>query len=184
MKFSLIAAADSRNGIGKNNTIVWKLPADMKYFAEITTKTHDPYCRNAVIMGRKTWESIPEKHRPLKDRYNIILSREAAAEQPPLKETTNALTAPAWANSLEMALEICNSKLIEHVFVIGGARVYAEAIEHPDCQTIYLTRLDQHFECDAFFPPIDEHLFKIIDRSGKKHENDIDFEFLTYEKKA
>jgi dihydrofolate reductase/thymidylate synthase len=184
MKFALIAAADKHNGIGKNNGLAWKLAADMKYFSDVTTRTHDPFGQNAVIMGRKTWESLPEKHRPLKNRYNIILSREIPPQPAASPEESNPMINPHWADSLEAALNMCDSKLIEHVFVIGGARVYAEAINHPDCQTIYLTRIDQAFDCDAFFPAIDEKLFQIKDRSGKMRENGLDFEFLTYERKA
>ena len=78
MKFNLIVAACGKSlGIGLNGELPWKLKSEMKYFAETTTKTKDFDKMNAVIMGRKTWESIPLKFRPLKNRFNVILSRQA-----------------------------------------------------------------------------------------------------------
>lgn len=174
MKFSLIVAADSKNGIGKSNKLVWKLPTDMKHFVELTTRIHDPSHMNAVIMGRNTWESIPKKHRPLPGRLNVVLSRTPDIHLP---------DGVILANSLDDALEkITAKKNIDHVFVIGGAKVYADAINHPKCQTIYLTRITQTFDCDTFFPVIDEKVFHIKHRSGPQKENGLDFEFLTYER--
>lgn len=186
MKFALIAAAEKKNGIGKNNTLVWNLPADMKHFTKMTSETSEPsdtplkLKKNAVIMGRNTWDSLPEKHRPLKNRLNIILSRDAAT-----KGTAGFVQLDElWADSFDTALEICRSQPgIEKIFVIGGAKLYADAIQHPDCQTIHLTRLEQTFDCDTFFPVIDETVFQVKERSGMQHENGIDFEFLTYERR-
>lgn len=176
MKFSLVVAADKNNGIGKNNTLVWKLPTDMKFFADVTTRTHDEVSRNAVIMGRNTWESLPPKHRPLKNRINVVLSRNQDLQLP---------EGVILAGSLDEAMQkLAAFKNLDHVFVIGGARVFEEALRHADCQTIYLTRLQQSFDCDVFFPKIDEKEFTLKARSGMKHENNIDFEFLTYERSA
>jgi len=175
MKFALVVAVDKNNGIGKNNTLAWKLPTDMKFFADVTTRTHDPSVQNAVIMGRNTWESIPQKHRPLKNRINVVLSRGD------LKLPEGVIL----ANSIDDAMQKLNDlKNVEHAFVIGGARVFEDVIKHPDCRTIYLTRLEQSFGCDVFFPVIDEQVFTLNERSGMKHENGIDFEFLTYERRA
>jgi dihydrofolate reductase/thymidylate synthase len=180
MKFALVVAADEHNGIGKNNTLIWRLPADMKHFTEITTNTRNPYLKNAVIMGRKTWESLPEKHRPLKNRFNIILSRNSAQQLQSEQPQPDVL----WADSLDAALKMCVSGQVENVFVIGGAKVYAEAINHPDCKTVYLTRIHKTFDCDAFFPKIDEKIFTMKEQSEIKRENDLDFTFLTYERKV
>lgn len=176
MKFSLIAAVDKKNGLGKNNSLVWKLPSDMKFFSDVTTQTSRPGLRNVVIMGRNTWDSLPPKHRPLKNRLNMVLSRNTDLKLP---EGT------PMATSLNEALEKLESdKTVDQVFVIGGAMLYAEAIRHPDCEKIYLTRLQQEFDCDVFFPAIDKTTFMVTDRSGVQHENGIDFEFITYKKNA
>ena len=73
--FSLIVAMDSQNGIGKNGQLPWHLPADLKHFKEITCTVRDPKKQNVVLMGRKTWDSIPEKFRPLPGRINVVLTR-------------------------------------------------------------------------------------------------------------
>ena len=75
-RLTIIVAATKANGIGINGSLPWRLPKEMKYFAQVTSNAVDGR-RNAVIMGRNTWESIPKKHRPLSNRYNIILSRNA-----------------------------------------------------------------------------------------------------------
>jgi len=137
-------------------------------------------------MGRKTWESLPTKHRPLKNRLNIILTRDKThtRDQEPGHQGGFIEQNFFWADSIDTALDICrNQPNIENILVIGGANLYAQAIIHPDCQTIYLTRIEKTFDCDAFFPPIDEKIFELKNRSGMKHENDLDFEFLTYERR-
>jgi dihydrofolate reductase len=190
MKFSLIVAVDKNNGIGKNNALPWKLKADMKFFTKTTTETSDknnplPLKQNAVIMGRNTWESLPPNHRPLKGRLNIVLTREAGPVESNDAEGGFIQGNLVWKNSLDAALKTCEENTnIEKVFVIGGARLFAEAIKHPLCQTIYLTQLEQTFKCDTFFPQVDEKIFAIKERSGVNHENGIDFEFLTYERRT
>ena len=81
MKFNLIVAACGKSlGIGFNGELPWRLKSEMKHFASTTSTTKDPTKKNAVIMGRKTWESIPAKFRPLKNRFNIVLSRKSNYE--------------------------------------------------------------------------------------------------------
>ncbi|MFH4974016.1 hypothetical protein AB6A40_000725 [Gnathostoma spinigerum] len=75
MRMNIIVALDSVNGIGKDGTLPWNLPRDVAHFNSMTTKTSDPNKRNAVLMGRKVWESIPAKWRPLKGRFNVVLSK-------------------------------------------------------------------------------------------------------------
>lgn len=169
MNFSIIVAADLNNGIGKNGKIPWHLPTDLKYFSKITRGSG----KNAVIMGRTTWESLPSAHRPLKDRINIVLTRNADLELPINVEK---------AQSLDKALEIAEKHTTDEIFVIGGAQVYAETINHPNCEKIYLTRVFKKFDCDAFFSKINESIFKKNSSSGIQKENGISFEFRIYSK--
>jgi dihydrofolate reductase/thymidylate synthase len=81
MTIQLVVAATRKLGIGKGGTMPWKLPGDMAYFKELTSKTADAGKQNAVIMGRKTWESIPVKFRPLPGRINVVLTRAAAGHE-------------------------------------------------------------------------------------------------------
>src|SRR5271169_1690094 len=80
--FSIIVAFDSQYGIGKKGGLAWKLPLDLKHFKEITTTVADPAKKNAVIMGRKTWESLPPKFQPLPGRVNLVLSKEGGINLP------------------------------------------------------------------------------------------------------
>ncbi|GAX85767.1 hypothetical protein CEUSTIGMA_g13182.t1 [Chlamydomonas eustigma] len=178
--FQIVVAADRNLGIGKDGSMPWKIPADMSYFRELTSKTRDTSSKqNVVIMGRKTWESIPAAHRPLKGRINIVLSRGAEDTEndggsvgnggddrrgngvAEIKKMPNVYI----AGSLDAALDMVEAKdlrsRVETVFVIGGGQVYADAINHPRCAAIHITRIDKEFECDAFFPPIDSSRFKV-----------------------
>lgn len=140
----VVAATKDGFGIGKDGTMPWKLPGDMAYFKELTSRTRDSSKQNAVIMGRKTWESIPAKFRPLKDRINIVLSSSAggAAQHSSENDSSaanahSAGTAQAkksegsdgalWCSSLEAAVELLATPdmkaKVETTFVIGGGQV-------------------------------------------------------------
>ena len=110
---SLIVAASENKVIGKNNDLAWVLPLDLKYFKD-TTKEH------FVIMGRKNFESIPEKYRPLPNRTNIIVTRNADFK------ADNCLV----VNSIEKALELANDANDQEPFIIGGGQIYKYAIEN------------------------------------------------------
>ncbi|HEY9713021.1 MAG TPA: dihydrofolate reductase, partial [Chroococcales cyanobacterium] len=81
-KLDLVVAVDLNRGIGRANGLPWRLPKDMKRFRNLTTASTDPHLQNAVIMGRKTWDSIPEKFRPLEGRINIVLTRSRDLQLP------------------------------------------------------------------------------------------------------
>jgi dihydrofolate reductase len=170
MKFSLVAAADEKMGIGINNSLPWRLKGDLKFFSDITT-TSVPGKINAVIMGRKTWESLPEKSKPLKDRVNVVLSR-GEMELP---------TGVILATSLEDTFEKLAARGdIGGVFVIGGASIYAQAINHIDCDAIFLTEVSGDFKCDAFFPYIPDSIFHKESVSKEQEENGIKYRFAVY----
>lgn len=168
-KVALILAVDEKNGIGKNNDLAWRIKADMLYFKDITTATQNENKQNAVIMGRKTWESIPEKFRPLPKRKNIVLSRQYFDE-------TLSFT------SIESALaELEKNDEVENIFIIGGAQIYNETVKKWLADTIYLTQVFGDFDCDSFFIWIPED-FSCTYKSEKKEEKGIEFVFEIFEK--
>ena len=168
--FSIIVAFDSQHGIGKKGQLPWHLVLDLKRFKEITTTVTDPAKKNAVIMGRKTWESLPQEFRPLAGRVNLVLSKEGKLSLP-----LDVLC----SQSLDHALSQLSSSNIESVFVIGGAQIYAHAIAHPLCQKLYVTHVQGEYGCDAFFPPISRQFFP-ISASEQHQEGGIHFQFLDY----
>lgn len=148
--FAIIVATDKKNGIGKDGSLPWPfIPEEMAHFTKTTKTTQNPELQNAVIMGRRTWESIPEKFRPLKDRANYVLSRQDLSGE--LFKSVKK-TQCRHASSLEIALEnALGREDVESVFVIGGEEVYNEAIKHPKCTWVIRTVIFDEFDCDTFF---------------------------------
>ena len=159
MNFSIISALDQNRGIGKSHGLPWPLSADLKHFSE-TTKG------GTVIMGRKTWDSLPEKYRPLPGRLNIVVSRGDLA----LPEGT------LLAHSLDEALTLADPA--RKTFVIGGATLYAEAIQHPVCNELILTEIEGTFDCDAFFPEIPSRFHRT--EANAAEEDGLKFEFVVW----
>ena len=143
MRVSLIAAVASNGVIGKDNDLIWTLRDDMAFF-KATTKGHH------VIMGRKNWESIPERFRPLPGRPNIVLSRDAGYKA----------DGAATAASLEAALEVARAANEEEAFIIGGAQIYRLALESGMVDTMYLTHVDKAYEGDTWFPEFESGEWK------------------------
>jgi dihydrofolate reductase len=146
MIISSIAAVAENNVIGRNNRLIWRLPYDMNYFKEIT----EGHC---VITGRKNYESIPEKFRPLINRTNIVVTRQLNYSAP------GAII----AHSIEEALSIARNKAEAEVFIIGGAEIYLQTMSLAD--KLYITEVHHQFEGDAFFPTIDKTTWKEISRT-------------------
>lgn len=144
MEYSIIVACDNKGGIGKDNKIPWRISEDLKYFRIITSNAL-PNMINAVIMGRKTWESIGSK--PLKNRINIIVSNT-------LTHDTRIFDTPTFiVRSLSHAyIKLKENHAVDKVFVIGGGQLYREAIYDYRYTKIYLTQILKHYECDVVFP--------------------------------
>jgi dihydrofolate reductase len=147
MFFKLIVACDSKGGIGLNGSIPWKITDDIKHFKELTSKVpEDPYFDyiNMVVMGRKTWDSLPEKFKPLPGRLNIILSNK---DQNEISNTEHELVRVI--SDFEQINEFNNNnnnvngkqQKIHDIFVIGGSSIYELALSSPYCRTIYLTEI-------------------------------------------
>lgn len=169
--FSIVVAVDGKNGIGKAGGLPWHLPADMKHFKNITTHN---LSQNVVVMGRKTWDSIPPKFRPLPQRLNVVISRQKDLSLP-----DGVILAKSLNNAIEL-IEEKGSRAGE-TFVIGGGQIFQEAVLSPFCRKIYLTRVENDFSCDTFFPDISRD-FTETDRKGPVVENGIPLFFCEYER--
>lgn len=151
----IVACCVCHRGIGKDNQLPWSIPEDLKYFRDLTTQA--PFGKqNVVIMGRNTWESIPEKFRPLSNRLNIVLS-----------QTTNHFIYPEniWVcKSLNQALSKLSKQHEQYnqIFIIGGRRLYEEAIQSEYCSTLYVTEVLTSYDCDTFFPEINTERFNRV----------------------
>ena len=177
-EFAIIASVSIKSfGIGNNGKIPWKLTGDMVFFRRTTS-----YCSkdmvNAVIMGRKTWQSLPNKSRPLQQRINVVISKDVS-----LKEKISIPNSVIVVDSLTMALSILTAMdSVENIFVIGGESVYREAIVSPLCSKIYLTEvLPDVVDVDTYFPTIPSN-YKLTEVSEPIIEDDFVYRFTQYDK--
>ncbi len=173
----IIVAIDAKNGIGKSGELPWDLSGDIKHFRETTSITRSPKKRNVVVMGRKTWESIPQQYRPLANRMNIVLTRNKHLSLP-----EEVLKAESFDQVLQMAKSDQLKNTIETIFVIGGQQVYEEAFKYPECEKLYVTHIHSDFECDAVFPPFDD-TFESIGTSEPLSESQMTYHFEEYDRK-
>ena len=179
--FTIITAATTTGGIGKGNDLPWRLRKEMAYFTNVTT-TSAIEKQNAVIMGRRNWDSIPIKFKPLKNRLNYVISRTIPTS------SDGFIPATSLDDALKDASERAN---IDKIFVVGGAQIYAMALKHPECQHILYTQLMTPYECDVFFPKIGnvwtrtshDNLQKVAGfdvPAGIQREKDTEYEFQLY----
>jgi dihydrofolate reductase len=156
---SIVAAVAHGGVIGRNGDIPWRVPEDMAYFKALTTD-------HPVVMGRRTWDSLPERFRPLPDRRNVVVTRneEWAAD------------GAERATSLEDALRLLEGE--ERVFVIGGAEIYAAAL--PVADELLLTEIDLDVDGDTFFPEFSRDEFEEMSRGAQISCMGIRFAFVTY----
>lgn len=164
---SLIVAVAENNAIGKDNNLLWHLPADMKFFREKTMG-------HCVITGRKNYESIPEKFRPLPGRTNIVLTRD---QQYPGEGIV-------LKSSLEEAIRYAQDKGEEELFIIGGGQIYKEAINKKLADRIYLTKVKVNPDADTFFHWQEEDWVLTSEEYYKADEkNKFDMIFCVYQRK-
>jgi dihydrofolate reductase len=149
VSFDVVVAADLEWGIGRDGALPWpKLRGDLQHFKRVTTTTSDPERQNAVIMGRKTWDSAEVAGKALPRRRNIVVSRRADLTLP---------DGVVLAGSLDDALAAAATS--ESAFVVGGAVLFREAFEHPALRWVYLTRVLARYDCDARLPDLDARGF-------------------------
>lgn len=169
---------DQNRGIGREGKLPWRLKRDLQYFKEITTRTRDKSKRNAVIMGRKTWDSLPAQFCPLPNRVNVVVTRNKDLELP-----QGVLRAESLDQALELLTKGALSNTVEDVYVIGGAQIFQQAIVRQECRKIYLTQILHSFDCDTFFPPFTDH-FQHEASSPRYVENGISCLFAEYSRKT
>jgi dihydrofolate reductase len=157
---AIVVARANGGVIGRDGDLPWHLPSDMRHFKELTTG-------HAVIMGRRTWESIPERFRPLPGRRNIVLTRRAGYEAPGAEVLAD----------LPSAIAACDGD----AFVIGGGQVYGEAL--PLASRAIVTEIEADVDGDAFFPPLDPAEWSLAGEGERIVENGLPFVIRTYERR-
>ncbi|XP_051150908.1 bifunctional dihydrofolate reductase-thymidylate synthase 1-like isoform X2 [Andrographis paniculata] len=175
--YQVVVAATPDMGIGKDGKLPWRLPGDMKFFKEVTATTSDPSKKNAVMMGRKTWESIPPQFRPLPGRLNVVLSRSRGFDSAASK---NVVSCGSISLALKLLSEPPYNIFIEKVFLIGGGEILREGFNAPECDAIHITEIKTPIVCDTFIPPIDNSVYQPWYLSAPIEENDIRYCFATY----
>jgi dihydrofolate reductase len=163
--FDIVVAADLDWGIGKANGLPWpKLRGDLQHFKRITSTASDGR-RNAVVMGRKTWQSKEVAGKPLPNRLNVVITR-------------GELAVPAGvivAHSLDEALAAAAAA--EAVFVVGGTVVIRDAIERGDLRYVYLTRIYQRFGCDVRMSDLDARGFVHDEWAGEREAEEFEVRY-------
>ncbi|GAB7257809.1 dihydrofolate reductase [Polaribacter sp. OB-PA-B3] len=159
---TVIAAIAKNNALGKDNDLIWHLPADLKRFKKVTTGHY-------ILMGRNTFESIGK---PLPNRTTIIITR----------NKNYFKDGCLIANSLEEAIEMAKEE--EKIFIIGGAQIYKETIAKNLADRLDITLVHKDFEADVFFPEIDPEIWREDAREDytADEKNKLDYSFVTYTK--
>jgi dihydrofolate reductase len=159
---SIIAAVSEDLGIGKNNDLLWHIPEDLKRFKKLTYG-------NTVIMGKRTWESLPKK--PLSGRRNVVIT------DIPNEMIENAVT----AYSIEDAISRCEKG--EEIFIIGGGSIYKQFM--PFADRLYITHVHKKTPADVYFPGIDYKIWKVVEKEEFKADenNEIPYTYIIYKRR-
>jgi len=172
--FSVIAAATCRGGIGKDGAVPWQLPEDVARIEKLTAAVPEGR-RNALVMGRRTWESIPTKLKS-SECIHIVVTKAGQHES---TYPAEVLVASSVAAAME---KLAARSDVGEIFVIGGAAAFKEAVDLPGCARIFLTRVGKDVECDAFFPALDEAKFRAAHVSTTRSQDGLPYDFVTYER--
>lgn len=165
MAIQIIYARAANGVIGKDNAMPWHLPEDMVHFKELTRGC-------AVIMGRKTWDSLPVRFRPLPGRTNIVVTRQTDWQPDTPSDSV------VRAASLEEALKVGQQRSAD-VWIMGGAQIYAQAL--PLANAVEVTEIDQHYEGDAYAPVLGTE-WKEVRRSTHTSVNGLNYHFVRFER--
>lgn len=160
---TIISSVQEGNlGMGFENDLLWSIPEDLRRFKNLTMG-------HPIIMGRRTWDSLPEKYRPLPGRQNIVITSQSEFEAP------GAIIVSSVEEAIEKAEE-----LDEEIFIIGGARVFEESLHLAD--RLILTEIEGEKESDTYFPRFDDLFIKESEEGPFEHEG-IKYWFVNYKKK-
>lgn len=176
MTISIIAAVSENYVIGRDNRLIWRLPADMQYFINIT----EGHC---VLMGRKNFLSIPEQFRPLKNRINIVVTRQNDLLQKNPPEAKNLANPVFFVNSIDSGIELARARGEKELFIIGGGEIYNQTIDKK-ADKLYITWVHNTFDGSTFFPEINFKLWKETSRKDCKpdEKHNFAYSFCIYEK--
>ena len=160
---TIIAAIANNNALGKNNDLIWHLPADLKRFKKVTSEHH-------ILMGRNTFESIGK---PLPNRTTVIITR----------NKNYKAEGCIVVDSIEKAIEV--AKEDKHIFIIGGAQIYKQAMASDLVDRLDITKVHHAFEADVFFPEIDTEIWQEISREdfSADEKNKYNYSFICYKKR-
>ena len=165
LPITLIVAADREGGIAKDGDLPWHLPPDLERFKRLTIGAG----RSAVLMGRATWDTLPPRWQPLPRRRNIVMTRGPGTFE-------GAHKAATWDEAVAAAAGC------DHLWVVGGAQIYALALGHPEATAIELTRIDADYGCDVRWPGVPDD-FDLVASDGHVHEG-VAFAFERWERRA
>ena len=155
MKISAVVAVTPNYGIGMSGVLPWnasgvRLPMEMQYFKKATSETSSLEFSNAVLMGRRTWEGISDKYRPLSGRINLVLTHNISWAEEHLPRGVYRV------DSLQHAVELASNGglgKVERLVVIGGVQLFEEALFHPLCDSYHVSFIQQEFDCDTYLTP-------------------------------
>lgn len=182
MEFELIAATTPSGCIGNKGRIPWRVKEDLMRFKAITSTTESKNEKNIVIMGRKTYESIPRCRRPLADRTNIVVTSQPESVRELYTPRENLLFASSLDQAVEKAYSLDNKGT---VFIVGGVRLYRESIVDKRCKRLYLTVVRRPVQCDSIVPEFREIIQNRMNGSYKtvRSRNGLeDVEYHIYER--
>lgn len=181
---TIVVALDDCNGIGRNNTIPWHIKNDLKFFRHVTSQRVDPTKQNAIIIGRKTYETFPK---PLPNRLNIIVSSNSSL---PNTNYPNVIRMNTFSEALNHAVDDPN---VEKIFIVGGVSIYEEAMKTNLVKRLLITRVKGDFQCTAVWSSFDlkgyqrmenipEEYRSFFDQSQQENENTPTYHLEIYER--
>ncbi|KAK9886309.1 hypothetical protein WA026_015820 [Henosepilachna vigintioctopunctata] len=182
IQFKLISACCENMGIGKNGDLPWRLKNEMLHFTSMTTNTHDSNKKNVVVLGKKSWDCIPGKYKPLVGRINFILT---SAKNLDVSKYRDTYVFNSWDQIVDKLEDPEFKNKYEDVWICGGSKIYEDAMKSQHFYRLYLTRIKKNYDCDTFFPKLIENIKKVSDTlvpQGIQEENGIQWEVEVWEK--